>query len=114
MFVYRGGLHCRRRGGGGGGGGVYVQRSCHGFLSWESPVVERVHVNDLLCLDDDGRLRLLFEAALALQRHAQLVHHGTAERSLRSGESREGKVMAGITVSATLLKPVQLGRLEYR
>lgn len=70
---------------------VYAQCSCHGFLSWESPVVERVHVNDLLCLNDDGRLRLLFEAPLALQRHAQLVHHGAAERTLQEDDRREGK-----------------------
>lgn len=57
----------------------YAQRSRHGFLSWESPVIERVHVNDLLRLNDDGRLRLLFETALALQRHTQLIHHGAAE-----------------------------------
>ncbi len=76
----------------------YAQRSCHGFLSWESPVVERVHVNDLLCFNDDGRLRLLFEAALALQRHAQLIHHGTAEWSLQKRKDR--KVIAGTMLVA--------------
>lgn len=60
--------------------------SGHGLLPRESPVVERVHVNDLLGLDDDGRLRLLFEAPLTLERHAQLIHHGAAERSLQRTE----------------------------
>lgn len=69
----------------------YAQSSCHGFLSWESPVVERVHVNDLLCLNDDRRLRLLFEAALTLQRHAQLIHHGAAEWSLQKATGKRKK-----------------------
>lgn len=59
-----------------------AQCLCHGFLPRESPIVECVHVNDFLRLDNDGRLWLLFETALALERHPQLVHHGTAERSL--------------------------------
>lgn len=68
----------------GGAGGVgeagrSTGSSRHGFLPRQPPVVERVHVNDLLRLDNGRWLRFLFEAALALQRHAQLVHHGAAE-----------------------------------
>lgn len=68
-----------------------------------------MHVNDLLCLDDDGRLRLLFETTAALQRHAQLIHHGAAERSLQGGGDRkEGNVTAGVTLFSALLNAMQL------
>lgn len=76
-------------GGGEGAQGGSSGSSRHGFLPRQPPVVERVHVNDLLRLDDGRWLRLLFEAALALQRHAQLVHHGAAERSLHRATGRE-------------------------
>lgn len=66
-----------------GGSEAAPRVSGHGLLPRESPVVERVHVDDLLGLDDDGRLGLLFEAPLTLQRDAQLIHHGAAERPLQ-------------------------------
>lgn len=56
----------------------------HGLFAWQSPVIEGVHVDDFISFDHDGRLRLVFEPALALEGNPQLVHHGTAEGSLRT------------------------------
>lgn len=39
----------------------------HGLFPWQSAVVEGVHVDDLLRFHHDGRLRLVFEPALALE-----------------------------------------------
>lgn len=94
-----------------GGARAPVHRSRHGFLSRESPVVERVHVNDLFCLNDSRRLGLLFEAALALQRHAQLVHHGTAEWALQKKTGAGLKLQLAPGCQATQVEPL-LQRME--
>lgn len=57
-------------------------RSGHGLFPREPPVVKGMHVNNLLCFDDGGRLRFLFPPPLAFQRHPELVHHRAAERTL--------------------------------
>lgn len=58
---------------------VMVHPSCHGLFPRQPSVIEGMHVDDLLSLDDDGRLRLLLETALALEGCADLIHHGAAE-----------------------------------
>lgn len=83
------------------------QLSCHCFLPWESPVVERVHVNDLLCLDDSRRLWLLFETTLALQRDTQFIHNGTAERSLKKKTREGGQKRAVVNLYFTLHRQMQ-------
>lgn len=89
MCVCEGGREGREgRAGGEGGRGLCAGTSRHGLLPRQPPVVECVHVDDLLRLDDGGRLRLLLEAPLTLERHTQLVHHGAAERALQGATER--------------------------
>lgn len=56
-----------------------------------------MHVDDLLGLNNDRRLRLLFEAPLALQGTTQLIHHDTTEGALERGigEGRGRKMVEG-------------------
>lgn len=67
----------------GGEGEKVIPISCHGLFPWQSAVVEGVHVDNLLRFRHDGRLRLVFEPALALQWHPQFVHHDSAEGPLK-------------------------------
>lgn len=62
---------------------VEIPISGHGLFPWQSAVVESVHVDDLLRFHHSGWLGLVFEPALALQGHLQLLHHGTAEGPLQ-------------------------------
>lgn len=66
--------------------------SSHGLFPWQSPVIEGVHVNHLLCFDDAGRLWFLFEVPLTLQRHSELIQHGTAEWPLNRRRKRKVKL----------------------
>lgn len=62
----------------------------HGLFSWQSTVIEGVHVDDLLCFDHDRWLGLVFEPALALKGDPQLVHHGAAEGPLWRESEKKG------------------------
>lgn len=64
--------------------------SGHSLFAGQSAVVEGVHVDDLLRFHQGRGRRLVFEPALALEGHPQLVHYGTAEGPLRREEDRMG------------------------
>ena len=80
--------------------------SGHGFFAWQSSVVECVHVNDLLRLDHDGRLGLVFEATLALEGHPQFVHHGTAEGALWGQTRAIRGTLSSLKTSPTSMLPL--------
>lgn len=67
---------------------VEIPISGHGLFPWQSAVVESVHVDDLLRFHHSGWLGLVFEPALALQGHLQLLHHGTAEGPLQRSKGK--------------------------
>lgn len=80
----------------------------HGLFPWQSAVVEGVHVDDLLRFHHDRRLRLVFEAALALEGNPQLVHYRTAKGPLQ--KEIEGEKSRTEWVSDRFTSPNIMGK----
>lgn len=65
---------------------------CHGFFTWQPSVVKCVHVDNFFCFHNNRGLWLVFQSTLTLQRHPQLLYHGTTEGPLqKEREEQERK-----------------------